>query len=181
MRTGFAACLLAALLLQGCGGDDKAAGGGDTTSKDVALGAPVDVVGTATKPPYGEVKLRLVVDVEQGAIKDLEDFNLSPEERSATPYYVHEKLTNLDKPVTGGAGIASLTAFDDSDRPAKALTLLGTFPACESRAAPDVFATDASFSDCGVYLVPKGRKLARLVHRETHLDGPSLLFTWQVP
>jgi hypothetical protein len=178
---GFATWLVAALLLPACGDGGGAGSSSETDSQAIALGAPADVMGTAAKSPYGQVKMRLVVDAEQGAIKDLKDFNLTPEERTGTPYYVHQKLTNLDKPVSGGAGVASLDAFDDTGGETKSLTLLGTFPACEARSAPDEFATGASFEDCTVYLAPKGRKLTRLVHHETRFDGPDLEYTWKVP
>ena len=171
--------LIAAALLAGCGGDEGG-GSGDTTVKNVELGAPIEVKGTASKPPYGELKVSIAVEAEAGTAEDLKDFNLDPDERSGTPYYVTTKVTNLDKPVTGGVGVASVDAFDDTDAAVKEITLLGDFPKCELRSAPESLPTGASYSTCKVYIAPKGRKLARLERTETVFDGPNLKHVWQV-
>jgi hypothetical protein len=171
-------CALAVLPLSACG--DSGGGGGDSSNakgKDVALGAPVEITipDTKAKP----VKMQVIIDVSRGSVSDLSNFNLEPGDKKMTPYYVKQRITNLDQ--TTDNATLSLKVTQDDGQPAKELTLLGDFPRCESRSAPAAFTKGASLTTCDVYLAPPGKKVTQVSYEELTFDGgPNNLYTWKV-
>jgi hypothetical protein len=175
-----AVCVVGALPLSACGDSGSSGGGGGSDSgnaKEVALGAPVEITipDTKAKP----VKMQVVIDVTRGSVADLSDFNLEAADKKMTPYYVKQRITNLDQ--TTDNAVMSLKVLNDDGTPAKELTLLGNFPRCESRSAPSAFTKGATLTTCDVYLAPKGHSVAKVTYTELTFDGsPNNDYTWKV-
>ncbi len=171
------AAAAAALLLgaAGCGSSGTAtnpaaddpsvakAGGGDGT---LALGrgavAPFVDYGTPNQAKKTEVGVR-VHEVRKGRIADFKGFDLAPDQRRSTPYYVDATFENRGGfPLWRNLLRASLEDADGREyRPTTLVVLGGSFRRCP-QPARSALKPGGSFDGCSVVLLPKDARPGRV-------------------
>jgi hypothetical protein len=109
----------------------------------------------ATTGPY-----ELTLTVKQGSISDLSSFDLDAQTKLGVPFYITEVVKNVGKAASqvsgwGGALTVDNAAGDEID----SITLLGDFPTCQGD-PPDSLAPGKQFTECDVYVAPKGQSVA---------------------
>lgn len=188
--------LALALALTGCGGGDDGedeANGEETTSSSTASPTDEESASPASDgmtEPGTELALKqpakitwqpraglsgvatiAVHRLDQVAIKDFSAFQLTPEHRRSTPYYVTVTVRN-----DGNTDLANvmppLYLDDGSDvlQPPVAITSL--YKPCPSRGLPKPFTQGMSAKLCLVFLAPPKTKLESIVLRPSEAFEP---------
>jgi hypothetical protein len=112
-----------------------------------------------------------VEGIERGTLSDFKNVQLDANERSATPYYVKVRVTNLG----AGGGSANddpalaFRAIDDRGQPQSSVTFIGDFQRCNDTLPPKPFSHGKSFDTCLTYLMPGGGSIQSVDWN----DGPS--------
>lgn len=141
-------------------GSPTAAGGTEFQTGEFAYGETV-VVGyedwmatdSSAKP------IAVMVDVTQGKITDLSDFNLDAQTKGGVPFYLHYSVENRAPKKQDFSGFSgAFTVTTSSGDPAGRLTLLGEFGPCEGTPA-DTLAPGKKGEGCDVYVLPKGQTI----------------------
>jgi hypothetical protein len=128
----------------------------------------------ATTGPY-----ELTVTVKQGKISDLSNFQLDAQTKLGVPFYVTEVVKNVGRAagkVTGWGG--ALTVDNAAGDEIDSITLLGDFPTCQGN-PPDKLAPGKGFTECDVYVAPKGQSVASVAYENfDNASTNSTTVTW---
>jgi hypothetical protein len=168
--------LVFALALTGCGGTTN---GSESEAKvtRLALGEAATAKGANATSD-----VRVVVEAEEGTQADLEGFSLDDDQKEGTPWYVTTSLENRGDEITAKDPVPVVTkAEDDGGLEITRVGLLGDFDKCELVNVPDPFPAGATNTSCQVFLVPKGKELARIVFEETRFEGTNRRYEWKIP
>ena len=104
-----------------------------------------------------------VTSVQQGTIDDLADFELDAQTKLGDPSYVTVSLRNTGTAAMDPGGIFGLiNAVNAAGDELAGLSLFGDFPVCEGL-PPESLAPGASFSECDVYIAPKGQPTSAVI------------------
>ena len=139
------------------------AGGGDGT---LALGraavVPFVDYGTPNQSKKTKVGVR-VHEVRKGKIADFKGFDLAPDQRRSTPYYVDATFENRGGfPLSRNLLRASLEDGDGREyRPTTLVVLGGSFQRCP-QPARSALKPGRSFDGCSVVLLPKDARPGRV-------------------
>jgi ABC-type transporter Mla MlaB component len=104
--------------------------------------------------------IKLTLSLQQGALADLQNFQLDAQTKQSTPYYLTIQVSNVGTATIDTSGFAGLLTVNDAagDQVAS-LTLLGDFPKCDGE-IPDTLAPGASAHECDVYTAPQGQQVS---------------------
>lgn|GEM_PF-1978024 len=125
-----------------------------------------------------------VLDVRTGSHDDLTEagFEVDPEDRNTTPYYVDARYENTgDEPVTRNLDVS----LEDSDGNLIGTTLVFDygdqgFPPCE-RVTEGDFAPGDSYESCTLFLVPEGVEVASVTFlSDKGADAEPEFVYWEV-
>lgn len=177
-RTSLLAAAAAALVLgaAGCGDSDttattasatddpsvaKSAGDGTLALGRAAIVPFVDY-GTPNQAKKTKVGVR-VQKVRKGRIADFKGFDLAPDQRRSTPYYVDATFENRGGfPLSRNLLRASLEDSDGREyRPTTLVVLGGSFRRCP-QPARSALKPGGSFDACSVVLLPKDARPGRV-------------------
>jgi hypothetical protein len=146
-----------ALVIAGCGGGDDGGGGGGTHPLKETV-----VVDHADVTTEGNPKTKLAVTpqaVRKGTQAELEEggFNLDPDEKTATPYYVDVRFENRGtKDIKNSLTVSLENADGGSISPTTVIDLGGApFKPCPQAKSGTLKAT-ATIDICKLFLVPEG-------------------------
>ena len=118
------------------------------------------------------LKVKVVVQsIEKGKIADFSNVKLNASQKKTTPYYVRVKITALAKTKPKGTDDPhiALRAIDDRDQAQGRIIVFGTFPKCDSTAAPKPFVSGKSYETCLAYLMAGGGSIKSVEWN----DGPA--------
>jgi hypothetical protein len=176
-RLAAAALAVLALTLAGCGGEDED-GGGDTHP----LGEEVVVNHYEASGAKRSTTLGITVEkVRKGTQQQLADagFQLEPEEKSSTPYYVDTRLANQGSSPTSRLIGVSLEDADGSSVSATTVINLGgePFARCPQASQGDI-APGATFERCQLFLLPEGKEPRRVSFLPYDPENPTDFVYW---
>lgn len=102
--------------------------------------------------------------IERGQIEDLADFELPPDQRDATPFYVELTIGNRsDQDLAYEFIDVGLRGLDGGGQRYNPLGFFGEFQRCDNApSAPDPFPGGESYESCVTYLLPAGTSFAGL-------------------
>ncbi len=171
------ALALSALALTGCGGGD-----GD---EKLALGQQAVV--EFTTPASGDtaaVNTTLgvtVLAVRKGTQAELEQagFEVDPENRTATPYYVDVRYANQGN---GKASRDNSVAMEDSDGNSIPTTLVFDYrgkPYDKCANVRGALAPGQSYEDCTLFLVPEDRDVGDILFTSQSADAEIKFTRWE--
>jgi hypothetical protein len=167
-----------ALGLSACGGDD---GGGSSH----ALGEEAVVEHTDSGKADGARTMLgiTVVAVRQGTQAELEQagFNLDPEEKTSTPYYVDTRVENQGQQAMRLPLVVSLEDGDGNSISSTTIINLGdaTFEQCPQSEAKQL-APGATAENCLLFLVPDGSEPSRVSFLPYDPENPTDFVYWDV-
>jgi hypothetical protein len=139
------------------------AGGGDgTLAPGRAAVVPFVDYGTPNQSKKTKVGVR-VHEVRKGKIADFKGFDLAPDQRRSTPYYVDATFENRGGfPLSRNLLRASLEDGDGREyRPTTLVVLGGSFQRCP-QPARSALKPGRSFDGCSVVLLPKDARPGRV-------------------
>jgi hypothetical protein len=208
-RCGFAAVVVAFLVagLAACGSSSASSSAGGTTAAGSTAAAAATTAGSATpaaaagsgftadgtKLKFGQTArvgysygtgattgpYELTVTVKQGSISDLSNFDLDAQTKLGVPFYITEVVKNAGRSagtVTGWGG--ALTVENAAGDEIDSITLLGDFPTCQGN-PPDSLAPGKQFTECDVYVAPKGQTVASVAFENyDNATTDSTTVTW---
>ncbi len=118
------------------------------------------------------IPLEVAVEgIEKGTLADFKNVQLDAKERSATPYYVKVRVTNLGSGSGNSDNPAlSFRAIDDRGQPQSSITFIGEFQRCNDALPPKPFSRGKSFESCLTYLLPGGDSISEVDWD----DGPAM-------
>ena len=124
--------------------------------------APFVDYGTPNQAKKTKVGVR-VHEVRKGRIADFKGFNLEPDQRRSTPYYVDATFENRGGfPLSRNLLRASLEDSDGREyRPTTLVVLGGSFQRCP-QPARSALKPGGSFDGCSVVLLPKDARPGRV-------------------
>jgi hypothetical protein len=146
--------------------DDPSVAKASTGGGALALGrgavAPFVDYGTPNQAKKTKVGVR-VHEVRKGRIADFKGFNLAPDQRRSTPYYVDATFENRGGfPLSRNLLRASLEDGDGREyRPTTLVVLGGSFQRCP-QPARSALKPGGSFDGCSVVLLPKDARPGRV-------------------
>jgi hypothetical protein len=190
MRAGrwTVAVLCGAMLTAACSGGDEdkgdtSASATSTTNADgttvpgttVQVGDPIVVAMTAKGKGASTVRLT-VTAVKTGSIKDLSDFQLTPEAKSSTVYYVDVSVANLGKGDLGGTQLTLYGKVSDT-LVVQPVRFGSTFAKCNDQPLPTPFGKGKKAKDCLVMLAPKHGQISQVQWRGPGDEAP---ISWDV-
>ena len=146
--------------------DDPSVAKASTGDGELALGrgtvAPFVDYGTPNQSKKTKVGVR-VHEVRKGKLADFKGFDLAPDQRRSTPYYVDATFENR-----GGFALSRnllRASLEDADgreyRPTTLVVVGGSFQKCP-QAGRAALEPGRSFDGCSVVLLPKGAKPGRV-------------------
>jgi hypothetical protein len=117
--------------------------------------------------------------VRKGAIDDLKNFNLDAQTKVSVPFYVTMTFKNVGaKPMEPGGIFGLINAHNSGGDALSRLSLIGEFKPCEGT-PPKTLKVGASFTECDVYVAPKGQDVGKVVFG--HFVGTDETeITWKV-
>jgi hypothetical protein len=125
-------------------------------------GSIVDNVVSTTGKTHPALVGAALDSVQQGSISDLKSFKLDAQSKVAVPFYVKATFQNLSKTPLMNAGLFGyMTVTDGSGDEVQSITLLGDFSRCDGTLPSDL-KPEATASECDVYMLPKGQKIAKV-------------------
>jgi hypothetical protein len=146
--------------------DDPSVAKASTGDGVLALGrgavAPFVDYGTPNQAKKTKVGVR-VHEVRKGRIADFKGFDLQPDQRRSTPYYVDATFENRGGfPLSRNLLRASLEDSDGREyRPTTLVVLGGSFQRCP-QPARSALKPGGSFDGCSVVLLPKDARPGRV-------------------
>jgi len=150
----------------GAATDDPSVAKASGSDGVLALGrgavAPFVDYGTPNQAKKTKVGVR-VHEVRKGRIADFKGFNLEPDQRRSTPYYVDATFENRGGfPLSRNLLRASLEDSDGREyRPTTLVVLGGSFQRCP-QPARSALKPGGSFDGCSVVLLPKEARPGRV-------------------
>lgn len=169
----------AALAAAGCGGS-----GGDDGGSELALGEEAVVEHTDLDSP-GTPTTTLgitVLAVREGSVQELEQggFQLDPDEKDVTPYYVDSRIENEGEEAVRKLLFLGLEDGDGNRTSATTIVSLGGAPfgKCEKRTDGTV-APGESFETCTLFLVRSGEP-RRVSFLPQSAEGATDFVYWDV-
>ena len=115
-----------------------------------------------------------VTRLEQASIKDFSAWQLSPEQRRSTPYYVRATVKNVGDTDLAGRPVP-LYVVNEHNVLLESTPFASSFKPCPSTPFPKPFATGATAKVCLVYLAPKHGRLVAVSFRPEETFNP---ITW---
>lgn len=174
----------AALVLAACGNGD---GGGGDGEEVLALGEEAVVEYTETgeggAPGAATTLAVTALRVRQGTQEELTQagYEVDPEDRNATPYYVDVRYENQGQTsVTRNLGVS----LEDSDGNSLPTTLIfdfggEPFELC-TRVTEGSLAPGESYESCDLTLVPEGAEVARVLFVSQGANAEIAFTYWEV-
>jgi hypothetical protein len=107
-------------------------------------------------------------------MKDFSAWQLSPEQKASTPYYVHATVKNVGATNLGGNPVPLYVVNQDNVL-LESTPFASSFAPCPSTPFPKPFAPGATAKVCLVYLAPKHGKLVSVSFRPQESFNP---ITW---
>jgi hypothetical protein len=173
-----AAVLALALVVTGCSGDDESDAGDDTTptstgptvpegitapGETLAVGKAATVVFKGNAQHTSRIDLR-VTKVRKGSVKDLKQFNLKPQTRRSSVYYVDTTVSNVG---SGDLSGQSLTLYGKvSDELVVPPAVFGSpFARCNYHPFPQEFTKNKSTKVCLVMFAPRRSTISEVQWR----------------
>ena len=140
----------------------KSSGGDGVLALGRGAVAPFVDYGTPNQAKKTKVGVR-VHEVRKGRIADFKGFNLEPDQRRSTPYYVDATFENRGEfPLSRNLLRASLEDGDGREyRPTTLVVLGGSFQKCP-QPARSALKPGGSFDGCSVVLLPKDASPGRV-------------------
>jgi hypothetical protein len=195
-RAAFAALLVPALVLTGCGGDTGTASkptsspSVDLPTGDVQVPSGVTLTKAGTALEFGQQAVvafepntqkssalgMTVRSVQTGRISDLNGYQLDATTKKSRPYYVRATVKNLGSGDVGGS-VVPLLAVDSRNTLIQPTSFVNNgFDRCPSTPLPKPFGAKKSVQSCLVYLIPDGGRLTALSYRPLQAFEP---ITWK--
>ncbi|WP_395692874.1 hypothetical protein [Nocardioides sp.] len=115
-----------------------------------------------------------VTELQKASVKDLSAWQLSPEQKASTPYYVRATVKNVGDTDLGGRPVP-LYVVNEKNVLLEATPFASSFEPCPSTPLPDKFPTGASTKACLVYLAPDHGQLTAVSFRPDESFNP---ITW---
>jgi hypothetical protein len=105
-----------------------------------------------------------VMSIQKGAKADMSGVHLEKAQQGQTPYYVRLRIRNTgggDASAEDGVPAVGFQAVDDRGQEGQELTVLGTFPRCESVTQPKHFTHGVTYETCVIYMVGGGGSIVQ--------------------
>lgn len=104
-----------------------------------------------------------VQSITPGKIDELSGFELDAQSKQGDPSYVTVSFRNTGTVAMDPGGIFGLiNGFNAEDDKVNRLSLIGSFKKCDG-IPPDTLAPGESFTNCEVYIAPKGQQVRKVV------------------
>ncbi|MER6434614.1 hypothetical protein ABT272_44840 [Streptomyces sp900105245] len=100
--------------------------------------------------------------ISKGSLNDLDGYKLPAQVKKSDLFYVTMKFQNIGPLAMEPGGIFGLiNAYNSDGDELETLSLFGSFAKCEGD-TPHSLRAGSSYSDCRVYMAPKGQTLATI-------------------
>ena len=136
-------------------------GGGAETGSMLELGETARVKREPLSAPSGGNQFYMldvtVLEIEKGSIDQFENFDLDPDQKQSTPYYVRARLANPEGKVPADDDPAlGLDGVDDRGQEQGRLIIIGDYERCDYAEVPKPFRAGQSYETCLIFLMPGG-------------------------
>lgn len=133
------------------------------TGTKLGVGSPATVLYATDSTDTATTSLEVVVkSIEPGAIEDLSNFDLDAQAKQGAPFYATVSFRNTGTVAMDPGGIFGLiNGYNAEDDKVSRLSLIGSFKKCDG-IPPDTLAPGESFTNCEVYIAPKGQQVRKI-------------------